>query len=293
MRGSNRCAANLSRQKTAMAEIVGIFACSHAPQLVRDWETIEKGRRSRLERAFLELGRAIAAAETDVVVAIGPDHWSNFFLSNMPAICIGVGAHHGGPPEPWLSAFPHRTLPGDARFGTYLADYAFTHGFEPSISHRMNLDHGFCVPLWRTDLDPLPAIVPVVINAIQTPVPSIARCIAFGAMIADAAEHFAEPTRVAVLASGGLSHSVGEPTMWEVDEAFDRMCIERFAEGDPASIIAQMNEDRIARAGNGSSEVRYWTVAHGAARCRGFELMHYEVVPEVGTGCGFARWISV
>ncbi len=274
-----------------MAELVGVFACSHAPQLVRDWEAIEAGRRSRLDHSFRELAHAIVSSRADAIVVIGPDHWSNFFLNNMPAICIGVGSHHGGPPEPWLSAFPHRTMAGDARFGMHLAEYVFAHGFEPSLSYDMKLDHGFCVPLWRMGLDPVPAIVPVVINAIQSPVPSIVRCLEFGKMIANAITAFDVARRIAILATGGLSHSVGEPTMREVDEIFDRSSLTYFAGGDPAALIAHLSEERIARAGNGASEIRYWAIAHGAAGARGFDLLHYEVVHEVGTGCGFARWI--
>jgi hypothetical protein len=38
--------------------------------------------------------------------------------------------------------------------------------------------------------------------------------------------------RVALLATGGLSHSIGEATMGQIDEAFDRECLQHFASGD-------------------------------------------------------------
>ena len=97
--------------------------------------------------------------------------------------------------------------------------------------------------------------------------------------------------RVAILASGGLSHSVGEPQMGYIDEAFDRGCINRFSDGSTAPLIDFLSDDRMARAGNGAGEVRFWAAAHGAARGRGFNLIHYEAVPETYTGCGFAEWI--
>ncbi len=273
-----------------MAEIVGIFAASHAPPIVRDWDSIEPGRKNGLASAFQELGHRIRSVNPDVIVAIGADHWASFFLDNMPAICIGAGTAHDGPPEPWLSEYPHTRMRGHSGLGTHLAEYAFAHDFEPSLSHRMRLDHAFCIPLWKADLDPLPAVVPIVINAIQNPVPTIARCLAFGAVVADAVASFAAPVRVALLATGGLSHSVGEPAMGEIDEAFDRGCIERFTQGEPAALTEFLSDGRIARAGNGASEVRFWAAAHGAARCRGFELIHYQAVPETYTGCGFAQW---
>ena len=136
----------------------------------------------------------------------------------------------------------------------------------------------------------LPAMVPVIINGIQNPVTSISRCLAFGELIADAVTSFDTSARVVMLVTGGLSHSVGESTMGEIDEAFDRQCIALLTQGDVVPLKDFLSEERIAQAGNGSSEVRYWAVAHGAAHHHGFELMHYEAVPEVMTGCGFAQW---
>ena len=95
-----------------MGEITGIFAATHAPPLVRDWETIEGGRKRGLANAFAELGKRIIASRPDVIVAIGADHWANFFLDNVPAICIGVGEEHGGPPETWLADYPHTRMVG-------------------------------------------------------------------------------------------------------------------------------------------------------------------------------------
>jgi aromatic ring-opening dioxygenase catalytic subunit (LigB family) len=274
-----------------VADIVGIFSAPHAPPIVREWDRIEAGPKERLGAAFLELGQRIRAASPDVLIIIGADHWANFFLDNMPAICIGVGAKHGPPPETWLADFPHgKKMLGAPELGSHLTDYAIEHGFEPSVSHNLRLDHAFCVPLWKSGLDPLPRLLPIVINVMQGPVPSMSRCLAFGAMMADAIRCFDAPTRVAILASGGLSHSVGEPIMGDVDQEFDRDCIAHFEQGDAGALIHYLQDERVARAGNGALELRYWMAAHGAAGCRGFKLFHYEAVPLVYTGCGFAQW---
>jgi aromatic ring-opening dioxygenase catalytic subunit (LigB family) len=274
-----------------VAEITGIFSTPHAPPIVREWDNIEPGRRERLGAAFLELGRRIRDSRADVLVIFGADHWANFFLDNMPAICIGVGDKHGPPPEAWLADYPHRTtMVGMPALGMHLTDHAIAHGFEPSISHNLRLDHAFCVPLWKSALDPLPAILPIIINVMQSPIASMARCLAFGEVVAAGIRSFDSPLRVAILASGGLSHSVGEPMMGDVDEGFDRDCIRLFEQGDAAALLGYLSDERVARAGNGASELRYWMAAHGAAGCRGFRLFHYEAVPIVYTGCGFAQW---
>ena len=266
-----------------MAEITGIFGASHAPPLVRDWETIESGRKDALTVAFAELGRRISAARPDVLVVIGADHWANFFLDNMPAICLGVGADHGGPPERWLAEYPHTAMKGDPGFAMHIAEALFDCGFEPSLSYDMRLDHAFCIPLWKAGVDPLPAILPIVINAIQPPLPTVARCFDFGAALARAIVDRPGGERVVILASGGLSHSVGEPAMGDVDEAF--------AAGDREAMMAYLTDERMARAGNGAHELRFWVAAHGAADGQGFSMIHYEVVPETYTGCGFAEWM--
>ena len=96
-----------------MAELVGVFAASHGPLLIREWEAIPADQKGRLAAAFGEMGRRISLVNPDVIVEIAPDHWSNFFLDNIPSVCIGVGETNDGPPEPWMKAFPHREIAGD------------------------------------------------------------------------------------------------------------------------------------------------------------------------------------
>jgi aromatic ring-opening dioxygenase catalytic subunit (LigB family) len=271
-----------------MASLVGAFATSHGPLLVREWQAVPEDQKQRLSAAFRELGKRVAEAKPDVIIAVAPDHWSNFFLNNWPAVCIGVGEANEGPPEPWLKDFPHREIAGHAGLALHLAKCALDAGFEPSVSHRLKLDHGICIPLWRMGLEPMPRIVPLIVNSIEPPFPSIARCLQWGRLLRRAIESYAEPLRVAVLGSGGLSHSIGERTMGAIDEDFDRECIARFSTDEKS--LLQFLEEKLPRAGNGTEEVRNWVVAHGAAGGRGFELIDYLPVPAVIVGCGFASW---
>lgn len=272
-----------------MAELVGCFAASHGPLLVRDWAKIPDDEKSRLSAAFRELGRRMDAARPDVVVEVSPDHWVNFHLENIPAVCIGVGETHEGPPEPFLKAYPHREMPGDPALAQHLVQCALRAGFEPSFSYRLKLDHGFCIPLWRMELAKLPRIVPMIVNSIEPPLPTLERCLAWGKVLKKAIQSYPEPLRVAVLASGGLSHSIGEPTMGRIDEAFDHECIRLLSTGDGAALLEFLGNN-VAKAGNGTDEVRNWLVAHGAAGGRGFDVVDYLPVPSVYVGCGFASW---
>lgn len=272
-----------------MAELVGAWAASHGPLIARDWDRLPEQPKNRLAEGFEELGRRFAAARPDILVIVSPDHWVNFFLDNLPSVCLGIGEEHDGPPEPFLRDFPHAPLKGHPAFATHLLRTAIADDFEPSVSHRLRLDHGFCIPLLRMELRALPPIVPLVINDLEPPMPSIRRCLSWGRLLAKAIGSYPEQLRVAVLATGGLSHSIGEPTMGAIDEAFDRACIEAFEDGRDEALIDCL-EPGMDAAGNGAHEIRNWIVVHGAAGNGGFDLIDYLPFPEVYVGCAFAEW---
>ena len=271
-----------------MASFAGAFASSHGPLLVREWDSIPQDEKLRLEKAFRELGRRVTAARPDVLVAVSPDHWANFSLDNYPAVCIGVGETSEGPPEPWMKAYPHRQIAAHPDLAFHLLNESLKEGFEPSMSHRLKLDHGTCIPLWRMELAKMPAIVPMLVNSIEPPMPSLARCLAWGKLLRKAIESYPGDLRVGILATGGLSHSIGEKTMGAIHEDFDRETIRLFGSSEQ-DLIRYLGRELPSR-GNGSEEVRNWLVAHGAAGGRGFELVDYLPVPAVIVGCGFASW---
>jgi len=271
-----------------MASLVGAYAASHGPLLVREWDALPRDQQLRLKSAFERVGQRITAARPDVLIVVSPDHWSNFFLDNVPAVCIGVGESNEGPPEPWMKAFPHREIPGHPALALHIVREVMKQGFEPSVSHRLKLDHGVCIPLWRMGLERLPRIVPMLVNSIEPPLPSLSRCLAWGRRLADAVRSFPGDLRVAILGTGGLSHSIGEPTMGAIYEDFDRETIRLFSSSE-RDLVSYL-EKNLPTHGNGSEEVRNWLVAHGAAGARGFELVDYLPVPKVIVGCGFAYW---
>jgi aromatic ring-opening dioxygenase catalytic subunit (LigB family) len=272
-----------------VADLVEVMAASHAPLIARDWHLVTPAHKERLTAAFGAMGARLNRARPDAIVVVAPDHWVNFFIDNLPSVCIGVGAAHDGPPEPFLKDFPWRPIPGEPGLAMHIYATALAEEFEPALSHRLALDHGFSLPLWRMGLDPLPRIVPIVVNTLEPPMLRVSRCLAWGKLVAKAVASYPAPIRIALLATGGLSHSIGEPTMGAIDERFDRDCLRAFAEGDERRLVDFLEAEMDA-AGNGSHECRNWVVAHGAAGSRGFALVDYIAVPEVYVGCGFAAW---
>src|SRR5262249_34412290 len=205
-----------------MAELVGVFAASHGPIIARDWETMARDHRDKLKAGFDEIGRRLSACRPDLLVVVSPDHWVNFFINNLPAVCIGIGEEHDGPPEPFMQkVYPHRTLRGHPGFGRHLLERALAPDFQPALSHRLQLDHRTCIPLWRIGVDAALPIVPLIVNDLEEPMPSIRRCLAWGRLLKQAIDSYPERLRVAVLGTGGLSHSIGEPTMGGIEEEVD------------------------------------------------------------------------
>jgi aromatic ring-opening dioxygenase catalytic subunit (LigB family) len=273
-----------------MAELVGVFAASHGPMIAKEWDTLSPPTRTKVEAGFNDIGARLMATRPDVLVIVSPDHWCNFFLNNFPAFCVGVGDEHDGPPEPFLKrVFDHPVLAGHAGLGRHIVDTALERDFDPSLSQRLTLDHGFCLPLWRMGIDPIPRIVPIVINEVEDPMPTMRRCLAWGSLLKEAIASYPENLRVAVLATGGLSHFIGEPRMGQIDESFDRTCIELFEKGDAAKLVSTLEHD-VRHTGNGGHEVRNWVVAHAAAGAQGFELIGYAPLEEIYVGCAFAEW---
>jgi aromatic ring-opening dioxygenase catalytic subunit (LigB family) len=273
-----------------MAEIVGAFASSHAPLMARAWESVGPERLDSIKKTFAEMGRRFREAKPDVLVVLTPDHWVNFFIDNMPSVCIGVGETHDGPPEPWMKAAPLKSpWRGDPEFGLYLAERAFEKGFEPTLSYHLSMDHGVAIPLWRMGLSSLPPIVPFFINAVEPPMISVRRCIDWGDFLKRAIEAYPKKLRVAILATGGLSHSIGEHDMGRIDEPFDKECLDHFRSGNVPALVDFL-EKKVESAGNGAAEVRNWVMAHGAVAGRGFDLIGYHPYPEWYVGCAFATW---
>ena len=126
--------------------------------------------------------------------------------------------------------------------------------------------------------------MPVFVNTYYPPnVPSAARCHEFGRALRRAVESWPAPAKVAIIASGGLSHFV-------VDEELDHRVLDGIA-GRDAGILGSLSRDQLR---SGTSEILNWIVAAGALEDLAPTVLDY--VPgyrtPAGTGAGmaFACW---
>ena len=272
-----------------MAELVGVWAASHTPVMLNFPDAIPDVDREAIYGAFRELGARIAAAKPDAVIVISDDHVHNFFLDNFPAFCIGASDGYATPAEHWLKA-EKRTLRGSAALGTHLLREALQASFDPAFSLKLILDHGSLTPLELAGVADDVAIVPLLVNCVQPPFPTMARCLSWGKLLASAIASFTELDRVAVLGTGGLSHDVGTPRMGMVNEAFDRAFLDALRAGDDEGLVRYAT-DHVDEAGNGAEEIRNWLVAHGSAGVRKYQPIYYKAVSAWYTGIALGEWV--
>ena len=271
-----------------MAELIGVFAASHTPVMLNFPDAISEQDRNAVYDEFRKLGTEIARSAPDSVVVIADDHLHNFFLDNFPAFCIGAAESYQSPAEHWLKVERH-TLPGDTGLGAHLLGEALQAGFDPSFSMQLTLDHGVLTPLVLSGLSRKVSVVPLLVNSVQPPLPTMKRCVQWGRMLGDSIRSYPRPARVAILATGGLSHDVATPRMGLVNETFDREFLRLLGAHDDERLTNYAAE-HVNEAGNGAEEIRNWLIAHGAAAGARFEVQYYKPLPSWYAGIGLARW---
>ena len=271
-----------------MAELVGAFATSHTPVMLNFPDNIAVGDRDDIYASFKEIGAALVECRPDTVIVISDDHLHNFFLDNFPAFCIGAGDSYAAPAEHWLKAEKHQ-LKGDPALGAHLLGEALTEGFDPSFSMNLILDHGVLTPLILAGISTRVTIVPLLVNCVQPPMPTMRRCVQLGQMLRRAIASCHSVGRVALFASGGISHDVATPRMGFVNEAFDQEFLRLLGARDDEALI-RFSTDHVNEAGNGAEEIRNWLIVHGAVNGAEFSRRYYKAMPGWYTGIALAHW---
>jgi protocatechuate 4,5-dioxygenase beta chain len=254
----------------------------------------------RIEAAFATLRAQLAAYRPDALIMIGDDQGDMFDEANNPTFAIYTGDAplwgrsardpYGMPPQ-------ERTrlvFPQHGELARYLLrglvergfDVANIGRFEPRGNPARGVSH--MVSNLVPEVDPALAIplVCVFLNEYYPPLPSAARCARLGEAIADVLR--ARPERVAIYASGGLSHFPGMFNSGWIDQPLDRWILERLAAGDAAALehLFTFDSDTLR---SGTGEVRAW-ISVAAAMRRPATIVEYVAAHCTLTGCGFAYW---
>ena len=293
-----------------MATLVTSYATSHTALMIRAQAEADPRQVSTVMRGFEQVRQRLKAAEPDALIVIGSDHGRTFMLDNMPSFCIGVGTECEG----WGDAgVPNYTVKVHQDLACHLLKEAMNAGFDLSFSAEMRLDHGFMCPLHfilpQMDLP----IVPLFVNCTARPMPTLQRCSELGSVLRSALDQRPKQERVAILATGGLSHTVptldeflyrrkreSDPTMEQrklakikefserglgrINEQFDRDVLDKLVRGRRDELTNLTTEQIEQQAGNGAQELRNWVALLGALPDRKAEVLVYEPVAKWLTG---------
>jgi protocatechuate 4,5-dioxygenase beta chain len=277
-----------------MGEIVAVTALSHAPGLTGWLDRAPPVVQRNLTEGYRAIGRMLRAARPDVIVGIANDHLLNFPPDNLPDFCIGVAERWSGPAEwfrDWLNVQPYQ-LAGHPALAKTLVREGARAGVNFAFSAALLFDDNWSVPLsLLTPAYDIP-LVPIHMNCIMPPLPAPARCFEVGRVIADIIRrHRPAGERIAVMATGGLSHDPGGPKYFKVDETFDRWFLDLLGQGDAARVLREVTIDRMVAAGDGgTTELLAWLVALGCVGDRKAQTICYEPTAELRSGMGAVIW---
>lgn len=272
---------------------------------------IWRKRYQQCRDALTTLADRFEAAKVDVVVIVGNDQNEIFQTDLMPALYIFAGESIFNepsseaqralmPPGIAVSESGHKparreTYPCHPALARHLVSELVSGGFDLTQSSTLpqngsawasGMPHAFGFVYRKIMRDQVLPHVPVVLNTFYPPnQPLASRCVALGGAMAQAIRSWPENLRVAVVASGGLTHFV-------IDEAFDRQVLDLMQAGDRDG-LSKLPESWLQ---SGTSEMKNWLPVATAAQATGLKMDIVDYVPcyrsPAGTGnaMGFVVW---
>ena len=248
-----------------MAKIVGTITTSHVPAI---GGAIAKGLQSDpywkpFFDGFPPVRDWLASVRPDVVVVVYNDHGLNFFLDKMPTFAVGAAPEYRNADEGWgIPVVP--PFQGDPALSWHLIESLLAEDFDLVTCQEMTVDHAFTLPmalLWP-DMNWPVRTVPVVVNTVQAPLPSAARCYRLGEAIGRGIATWPGTERIVVLGTGGLSHQLDGERAGFINQAFDLQFIDSLTT-DPAWVTQYSTVELVELAGTQGVELLNWLVARG------------------------------
>ncbi len=248
-----------------MAEIAGIITTSHVPAI---GGAIAKGLQSDpywkpFFDGFPPVREWLAKVKPDVVVLVYNDHGLNFFLDKMPTFAIGAAAEYRNADEGW--GIP--TVPpfrGDPELSWHIIESLVAEEFDLVSCQEMVVDHAFTLPMalcWPDQKWPV-RTVPVVVNTVQAPLPSAARCYKLGKALGRAIASWPKDERVVVMGTGGLSHQLDGERAGFIKKDFDLKFMDSMI-NNPAWATKYSTVELVELSGTQGVELLNWVVARG------------------------------
>lgn len=252
-----------------MARIIGGIACSHTPTIgfAVDGDKRADPVWKPIFDGFEPVRQWLTDKKPDALFMIFNDHVTSFFFDHYSAFTLGIGTEYGVADE----GGGERDLPpvpGHAALAQHIGASLMADEFDMSFFQDKKLDHGSLSPLSvlcdRTPEGgwPIP-IVPLAVGVLQLPVPSAGRCWKLGKALRRAVESYPEDLKVAVVATGGLSHQVSGARAGFNNVEWDKRFLEIF-EKDPEALTRLTIADLAELGGVEGAEIIMWLIMRGA-----------------------------
>jgi aromatic ring-opening dioxygenase catalytic subunit (LigB family) len=254
---------------------------SMAPQAVASKPTLEQQRKLRREAedAFAVLRSDLEASRPEVLIVVANDQFVNFFFNVIPTFFITLADEVTGQFTRHKFQYSnHKEL------GRAILRAGVQKGIDFSFGEHVELQHTQNVPLYFLLPTANIPILPIFVNTWVDPVPTPRRCYQVGELIREVADSRNE--RIAILATGGLSHFPGSPRIGEIDTQFDHQLLQIMRAGESRK-LADYSLQQLLQAGD--SEFLNWMVVLGAVGDAKASSTAY--MPDlVATGWGFVSW---
>ena len=254
-----------------------VFAggCSHVPDLLARPEIDPAENVERLLAGYQRLAADLAAAEPDVVLVTADCHFQSFATQHF---VIGTGSAHRGSMEFFKRPDLDLQLTGHPALAAAMADAVRAAGQEVELAERVDLDHGLIVPLRLLLPRPDLPVIPIITQPARSFSPYGART--FGQALRTAISD--SGLRVAMLATGGLSHWLDPGKFGGVDVEFDTYLLQMLQAGRGIELA---NLEPYALLDHGQYEFLNWLIMLGIAgpSVRG-EVYAYEPMQASGGG---------
>ncbi len=250
-----------------MARIIGGIAASHTPTIgfAYDRDKRNDPAWAPIFDNFAPLAAWLEAKRPDVLLMIYNDHVTSFFFDHYSAFALGVGpewhvADEGG------GARDLPPIEGHPQLASCIGQSLMADEFDMSFFQHRALDHGcfsplsmLCphVPAWPVRL------VPLGMGVLQFPIPSARRFYRLGQALRRAIESYPEDLRVAIVATGGLSHQVHGERAGFNNPAWDARFLDLF-EHDPDQLAEMTVAEYAELGGLEGTEVVMWLAMRGA-----------------------------
>jgi aromatic ring-opening dioxygenase catalytic subunit (LigB family) len=248
-----------------MGEIVAAVATCHAPQLLTYPPDEDPAQLDASVAGMRELGLLLDETKPDAIIFIGSDHLETFSLNCVPTFAILAGNRA-------IAEFAGRRyeLPIHREMAEDLLTKLVDDGFDLAYSEDAILGHAFAVPFEYVIAGRSIPVIPIHLNVYMPPLPTPRRCAALGAAIARAIA--LRPERVAIIASGGMSHYPGTWKYPQPEFEFDRWIISELEQGRSQALL-DMTSEQLDEVGN--TELLPWAAILGAIGDVPGELVQY------------------